>query len=144
MILAAMCCPSFTNFKTLQLNFFFCFHRCRYSHAHVLRFLLDKCVATRMIDYSGRRAVEYAGKSVSVQSAFDYRPWNVPPRCATISLIFKLKSHFKFSCRRHRALVLTSPPITLMDKKQVDGVSVREYEVSSSVVRRERITLNPL
>ena len=41
-------------------------------------------------------------------------------------------------------MVLTSPPITLMDKKQVDGVSVREYEVSSSVVRRERITLNPL
>jgi hypothetical protein len=83
-----------------------------------------------MIDYSGRRAVEYAGKSVSVQSAFDYRPWNVPPRCATPNSSTKIT--FKNSCRRHRALVLTSPPITLMDKKQVDGMSVREYEVSSS------------
>jgi len=51
-----------------------------YAHAHVLRFLLDKCVSTRTIDFSGRRPIEYAGKSAAVQSAFDYRPWNLPPR----------------------------------------------------------------
>jgi hypothetical protein len=28
-------------------------------------------------------------------------------------------------------LVLTSPPITLMDKKQAECISVREYEVST-------------